>query len=256
MKNMMIAANWKMNTNLEQTENLATVLKRFVEKNDIGEIGISIFPPFTNISKAIEILKDTKVRVGAQNCSGEENGAFTGEVSAAMIKDLGCNNVIIGHSERRTQFGEKGEVIQKKLHRAFDSGLDVIYCIGESLEMRISDRTNEILSKLIKTELHNLDSQYLKNLTIAYEPVWAIGSGLTPLPNQIAETHVFIKNLMSDLFQLNGLSVPVLYGGSLNSKNAQEILSIDEVNGGLIGGASLSAESFTSIIETAIDIMG
>ncbi len=255
MKNMMIAGNWKMNTNLEQTANLANTLKRFVEKNDIGDIGISIFPPYTNINKAIDILKDTKVRVGAQNCSGEENGAFTGEISAAMLKDIGCNYVLIGHSERRTQFGEKGETIQKKLLKAFESGLEVIYCIGESLEMRISDRTNEILNKFLKTELHNLDSQYLKNLTIAYEPVWAIGSGLTPLPNQIAETHVFIKNTMLDIFQLNGLSVPVLYGGSLNANNAKEILSIDEVNGGLIGGASLSAESYTSILETAIEIM-
>lgn len=241
MRKFLIAANWKMNTNIEDGINLI----KNINSSDNENIDILICPPLTHLS-SIYSNKSNNIKIGAQNSYFENKGAFTGEVSNSMLKSVGCENVIVGHSERRSIFNEDNSLINRKLASSIQSGLTPILCVGESLEQRENGSTNQVLQEQLDECLLNIQAS---KCVIAYEPIWAIGTGITPTLNQISETHSFIKDHLEN--KHNYPKPIILYGGSLKDTNAEEILSIESVNGGLIGGASLVAEKFNKIIEMA-----
>ncbi len=240
----LLAGNWKMN-------GLLTEARQFIielEENPAPEhVEIALMPPYTLLHPLHDTLEEKGVRLGAQNVYFEAKGAFTGSISALMLRDAGCHYVILGHSERRNIMGETDKVEKAKLAAAWSAGLEPILCIGESLEQRQENETNRHLHRQL---------QVLKNtpedapLTVAYEPIWAIGTGLTPTAEQIEETHAYIHEVLGEL----GIDCRVLYGGSANQDNAKEILSCPGVEGLLIGGASLKAKSFSSMIATAAEV--
>jgi triosephosphate isomerase len=254
MKKIIIASNWKMNTNITKTESLCNSIKVIMNSNNFEDVDVLIAPPFTNIYSAYSILKDTKVRVGAQNCNDNQSGAFTGEVSAEMIADVGCKFVIVGHSERRVIYNESSDTISKKLKQVLTNNLTAVYCIGETLQEKQSGLTNIVLVNQINSEMNGILPNDLKKVIIAYEPVWAIGTGLTPTLSEINQTHSFIKNHLISIYSKEALTVPVLYGGSFNEKNGKEILFLPEVNGALIGGASIKEESIIEILKFSSEI--
>ncbi len=251
MKTMLIAGNWKMNKNIDETELLTSQFISGITNNLDPNVEVLICPPFTNLCSSSKLIKDTRLRLGAQNCHYEKNGAFTGEISIEMLISLGCTYVIVGHSERRALFNETNQFINLKVKAIVQSSLKAILCIGETKEERENNKTWEVLESQLFSCLIGIDGALLENVVIAYEPVWAIGTGLTASNEQIQEAHARIKNYISEIKGVPGLTVPVLYGGSLNESNAKDILSIQDVNGGLIGGASLKAEPFLSIINIA-----
>ena len=239
-----------MNTNATEAEKLGKHIVEAVREREIKS-GIVICPPFTNLAAVSAVVKDTIVRLGAQNCHYELKGAYTGEISTAMLRHFGCTYVIIGHSERRTYFFETDESVNKKAHAALNAGLTPIVCIGETLQERQENKTFDVLIKQMDDGLQGMEPDYAENIVIAYEPVWAIGTGISAETWQIAEAHAFIRKHLTGIFKGETSSVLILYGGSLNEENAPAILEIDDVNGGLIGGASLKGDSFLSIINTA-----
>lgn len=250
MRKYLIAANWKMNLN--KTEAISLVKEIDKETNPLNSnVDVTICSPFIHIPELIDYLMYSAISVGAQNCNENEKGAFTGEISAEMIKSYGCEYVIIGHSERRQLYNEKNELINEKVKIALKNDLKVIVCIGESLDERKSDKTNIILNTQLKESLIGITSDLIENVIIAYEPIWAIGTGITPTLSEINETHNAIRNYLIEIFGGKGINTPILYGGSLNDKNASDILKIKEVNGGLIGGASLKSDSFVKIVKIA-----
>ncbi len=250
MRKYYIAANWKMNLNKRE----ALKLSREIDNNTKplnSNIEVILCVPYIHISNVIENLGNSAISVAAQNCSNNKSGAFTGEVSAEMIKAYDCQYVIIGHSERREYFNESNEIVNQKIKIALENNLKVILCIGEELIDRKNQKTNFVLNSQLKECLLDIDKDSFKNIIVAYEPKWAIGTGLTPSNDEINETHNVIRNYLIDIFGSKGISVPIIYGGSLNEKNANDILKIKEVSGGLIGGASLKSESFIKIIKIA-----
>jgi triosephosphate isomerase len=251
MKTMLIAGNWKMNTTIDETEILTRQIIEGITNNLDPNVDVLICPPSINLSSASRLIKDTRLRLGAQNCHYEQKGAYTGETSISMLTSLGCSHVILGHSERRSYFGETNQFINLKVKAAVQSNLFAILCIGETKDERENNKTWEVLESQLFSCLIGIDGNLLEKVVIAYEPVWAIGTGLTATNDQIQEAHARIKNYISEIKGIPGRTVPVLYGGSLNEKNALEILSIQDVNGGLIGGASLTSNSFLSIINSA-----
>jgi len=254
MKRILIAGNWKMNTFESDGAALANSLKESLSgKKIISEV--LVCPPFTSISSVAQVLQGTEIMLGAQNCYFEEKGAFTGEVSPQMLKDIGCTNIIIGHSERRTYFKETDEFINKKALAILKCGLRSIICIGETLEERQHNLTFEVLGRQIKNGFEGIGIEFVETIIVAYEPVWAIGTGLAATPEQVQEAHAFIRNELTKIFGGSSDSIIILYGGSLNDENAMSLLSLKDVNGGLIGGASLKANSFLSIIDTAEKIL-
>ncbi len=248
---MLIAGNWKMNTTIDETEILTRQIIEGITNNLDPNVDVLICPPSINLSSASRLIKDTRLRLGAQNCHYEQKGAYTGETSISMLTSLGCSHVILGHSERRSYFGETNQFINLKVKAAVQSNLFAILCIGETKDERENNKTWEVLESQLFSCLIGIDGNLLEKVVIAYEPVWAIGTGLTATNDQIQEAHARIKNYISEIKGIPGRTVPVLYGGSLNEKNALEILSIQDVNGGLIGGASLTSNSFLSIINSA-----
>lgn len=251
MKNFLIAGNWKMNMLREDTRNFVNGLKEGISEFNLNNIEVLICPTFTSLGLAQKLTNGTKISLGAQNMHFEEKGAFTGEISPNMLLDSGCKYVIIGHSERRQYFNEDNSLLSKKLQSAFNSGLLPIFCIGETIEQRQTGVTFEILEKQLSI-LNNFEQKSLEKLVIAYEPVWAIGTGLTATTEQILEVHKWIAEYLMKNFKIK---IKILYGGSMNAKNAAEILSTDYVSGGLIGGASLVAEQFLSIINVAVKLV-
>ncbi|MDC3108110.1 triose-phosphate isomerase [Paracoccaceae bacterium] len=233
-KQKIIVANWKMNGS-------KTLLKEFSTFSQTKQNDIVLCPPFTLLSSAKALLPDF-IKVGAQNCSEEGNGAFTGEISALMLRDSHVSHVIIGHSERRTLYGETNSVILKKVESVIKSELTPIVCIGETLSEKKAKKTLQVLEKQIDACITKVDAQ--SRLIVAYEPIWAIGTGLTPNYDEIRETHMHIKKKMSLYFSTN---IPVLYGGSANSENCNKIISIENVDGLLVGGASLKKHDFEII---------
>jgi triosephosphate isomerase len=211
---------------------------------------VIVCPPYTSLLEAYSLLKDTKIKIGAQNMHFESSGAFTGEISASMLKSVGCEYVILGHSERRTIFGETDELINSKIKKANSSGLKPIFCVGELLEEREAGITEKVIEKQIRSGLKEISPEEMGNLIIAYEPVWAIGTGKTASPEQAEEVHKFIRGLINDKY---GTSVSdkivIQYGGSVNNKNARELLSQKDIDGALVGGASLKADAFIEIIQ-------
>ena len=246
MRKQIVAGNWKMNNDLSQTESLLSDLKSQTKTTNAE---VMVAPTFTNLHKAFETLKGTSIEVIAQNMHFAANGAYTGEISASMLKSVGIKTVILGHSERREYFNETDETLAKKVDAALDSGMRIIFCFGEVLEDRKSGNQEAIVGSQIKNALFHLEASAFKNIVLAYEPVWAIGTGETASPEQAQDMHAFIRRTLSNKYGSEVAdSLSILYGGSCKQNNAQEIFSKTDVDGGLIGGAALNAEDFFAIV--------
>ena len=242
-----IAANWKMNKTVDESVFFAERLSSEFAKTE--DTDIIIAPPFTALHAIAEALKGSAIHLSAQNMHWDEKGAYTGEISAGMLIDVGCEYVIIGHSERRNLFGERNEYINRKMKTACKLDLKPIFCIGETLDERKSERTFEILEKQIKEGLNNILSDDIRRIVFAYEPVWAIGTGKTATTKQAEEVHHYIRKVIIDLFGKNaGADIRIIYGGSVNQKNIDSLMNQPNINGALVGGASLDFESFAKII--------
>lgn len=240
-----IAGNWKMNKTLSETSKLIEELKPMV-KND--EVDVVFCVPSINILKAIELVKDSNIKIGAQNMYFEDAGAYTGEISPAMLKDAGVEYVILGHSERREYFAETDEIINKKLKKAFEYGLKPIVCCGETLTQRQQGITIDFIRQQIKIAFMDISADLAKNVVIAYEPIWAIGTGLTATKEQAEEVCASIRACIREIYDENVADViRIQYGGSVNAKNAKELFEQADIDGGLVGGASLKAE-FADIV--------
>ena len=251
MRNPIIGGNWKMNKGtpseaIEMLEELISLVKK------IDSVDIVIVPPFTVLFSAIQTVKNTNIMVGAQNMYYEEKGAFTGEVSPVFLKELGCKYVILGHSERRDIFNESDDLINKKLKKALKAGLNPIVCIGEHLEERETGGAKDVIENQFKLTFKDLKSEELNRVTIAYEPIWAIGTGKTATPEQAEEIHIFIRELIASIYGKNTAeTVRIQYGGSIKPTNAKEIFKKENIDGGLVGGASLQSKSLHEIIKAA-----
>lgn len=246
MRKQIVAGNWKMNNDLSETQALIADLKKQSQTTDAE---VMIAPTFVNLYHAVEALKDSKIEVVAQNMHFAENGAYTGEISADMLKSVGISTVILGHSERRAYFNETDESLAKKVDKALEKELRVIFCFGEELEDRKSDNHFNVVESQIKNALFHLPENAWTNIVLAYEPVWAIGTGETASADQAQEMHAFIRKTITDKYGDNvAQDVTILYGGSCKPTNAQEIFSKKDVDGGLIGGAALNAEDFYGIV--------
>ena len=243
-----VAGNWKMNMTLDESVNLINELKQ-ISTNDVD---IKIAPSFTNLNKAVSLLDSSKIEVIAQNVYPEERGAFTGEISIEMLKSVGVFSIIIGHSERRKYFNENDSILSKKAKMAIDNSLNIIFCIGEELSEREKGNHFELIKNQIINGLFGLDKDQIKNVVVAYEPVWAIGTGKTAENYQIQEMHEFIRKLFNDKYGSDiSQQIRIIYGGSVKPNNAEEIFSLNDVDGGLIGGASLNFSDFNTIVQAA-----
>ena len=251
MRRPFVAGNWKMNTSEAEAANLINSLTPLV--TDVQDVDMAVCPPFVYIHKAVYATKDSAVKVGAQNCYFETSGAYTGEIAPEMLKDVGCTYVILGHSERRHILKETDEVINAKTQKALAAGLHVILCVGELLEEREAGSTESVVETQLKGGLEGLTDADMANVTIAYEPVWAIGTGKTATPDQAQEVHAFIRNWLKEAFsETVADTVRIQYGGSVKPDNAAELLGQADIDGALVGGASLKADSFAAIIKAAL----
>ena len=241
-----IAGNWKMNNTPEQTVALIEELKPLVKD---AECDVIVCVPYIDIHAALTATKGTNIMVGAENCHWAESGAFTGEISATMLKTIGVPYVIVGHSERRQYFGETDLTVHDRTRAALNAGLKVILCVGELKEQRLENITAEVVRLQTKLALSGVSENEIENIIIAYEPVWAIGTGLTATPEQANEVNAIIRELIGELYGKTAADKMVVqYGGSMNEKNAVELLGKPDIDGGLIGGASLVAEKFAAIV--------
>lgn len=249
-RSVVIAGNWKMNKTPAEARALIEELKPMVADKNGCDIVICV--PYVDISVAVEATKGTNIKVGAENVHFAESGAYTGEISAKMLTECGVEYVIIGHSERRQYFGETDETVNLRVKAALAAGLKVILCVGEVKEQRLSGITDEVVAMQTKLDLLGVSADDMKNVIIAYEPVWAIGTGLTATPEQADETCGVIRKTLASLYGDEVAEATVIqYGGSMNAKNAAELLGKVNVDGGLIGGASLKAPDFTVIVTAA-----
>ena len=245
-----IAGNWKMNKTLSETRAYAEELKAILPKGKWCDVVLCV--PFVNIPAAIRLFKDCRVSIGAQNCHYEATGAYTGEVSAEMLKEVGVKYVIIGHSERRQYFNETDATVNKKVHAALEVGLRPIVCVGESLEQREMGVTMDLIAYQVKCALSGVSADKVRHVVIAYEPLWAIGTGKTATAEQAGEVCEAIRTVIRKLYGARvARSVTIQYGGSMNPGNAAELLAQPDVDGGLIGGASLKPDQFVDIINAA-----
>lgn len=239
-----------MNNDLNESQNLVSGIINGLGNDD--KCDVIVCPPFTSLNDVNSLIKDTQVKLGAQNMFYEDSGAYTGEISASMLKSVGCEFVILGHSERRTIFGEMEEFINKKIKKAIESELKVIFCIGETLSQREDGTTYDVIRLQVINGLQDVSEQHLKNIIIAYEPIWAIGTGKTATPEQAQEVHSFIRNLIQENYTDESAEELIIqYGGSVNPDNAATLLSQKDIDGALVGGACLKADSFLSIIAAA-----
>lgn len=253
LRKAIIAGNWKMNNTRPQAKALLEEIKPLVA-NAVGKVEVVACVPFTNLETAVHVTAGSNVKIGAENVHFEEKGAFTGEVSAPMLTELGVEYVVIGHSERRQYFGETDETVNKRTKAALKAGLKAIVCVGELKWERECHITEEVVGRQIKLDLWDVSAEELKNVVIAYEPVWAIGTGLTATPEQAEEVCAFIRATLAKLYdQATADAVTIQYGGSMNAKNAAELLAKPNIDGGLIGGASLRAEDFNVIVQAAVN---
>ncbi len=248
MRQAMVAGNWKMNGSSDFVSELITGLKA-----GIGDVSaeVAICPPFVYLSAAADAIAGSPIKLGAQNMCDQDKGAFTGEVAGPMLKDIGCEYVIIGHSERRTLYGETDEVCATKYGAVLKNGLKPIFCIGETLDQRESGVTNDVIARQIDAILDSDGVASLANAVLAYEPVWAIGTGKTATPDQAQEVHAFIRGKIAALDAGVAEGLRILYGGSMNPGNAAELIAQPDIDGGLIGGASLKADDFLTICKAA-----
>ncbi len=251
MRTKTIAGNWKMNKDLDDSVGLLQGFKSAASEFPSG-VKVIVCPPFTSLAVAQRILEGTPIALGAQNMHEEDEGAFTGEISAKMLKSVGCRYVIVGHSERRQFFGESNELINKKARKALVSGLIPIICVGETLSEREKDLTEKVVSVQTKGVLKELAAADVEKSIIAYEPVWAIGTGKTATPAQAEEVHQLIRKLVGQLYSwATAEKVVIQYGGSVKPENAKSLLSQPNIDGALVGGACLKVDSFGQIIKAA-----
>ncbi len=249
-RRIIIAGNWKMHKTPAETLRLLNGLK--VRAVNITKVEMVVCPTFVSLTIAAEALKDSRIVLGAQNMFWETEGAYTGEISAPMLKDAGCTYVILGHSERRQYFGETDETVNKRMHRALAEGLKPIMCIGETLQEREDNRMFEVLERQVTGGLAGISAGQMADVVLAYEPVWAIGTGKTATPEQADEAHAYIRGLIAKAYgDTVASAIRIQYGGSVKPGNAAELLSKDNIDGALVGGASLDAESFIAIIKAA-----
>ena len=249
MRKPFIAGNWKMNNDAQASADLAAGLAK--ELKDINTVDIAVCPTFVYLQTVADALGDSNIKVGSQNVYFESNGAFTGEISTDMLKDVGCTYAIIGHSERRHVIGETDELINKKLLATIKSGLLPILCVGELLEEREQEKTTEVVTSQIKAGLASVSAEEMANVTIAYEPVWAIGTGKTATAEQAQQVHAMIRDLLAEMFDADtAQKIRIQYGGSAKPANTAELMANPDVDGLLVGGASLKVDDFAAMIKT------
>ncbi|MFA8300129.1 MAG: triose-phosphate isomerase [Hyphomicrobiales bacterium] len=251
MRKKIVAGNWKMNKTFQEAEDLLDELVDLLENVKLEKKEVVVCPPTLFIELAFDYTDEVPLRIGAQNINDNEFGAYTGEISAAMLHSMGVEYAIIGHSERRKYYNEDDALLAKKVDMALDCGISPIFCIGEQLEDRESGKHFDVVRSQIENALFHLKAEEIGNVVFAYEPVWAIGTGKTATPDQAQEMHEFIRKIIAEKYSEELADImSILYGGSCNAKNAEEIFSKKDVDGGLIGGASLKADDFVKIIES------
>lgn len=256
MRKKLIAGNWKMNKDFHETAVLVNELKERL-KEFKKEVDIVICPPFTSLIVAKTLISGTPMKLGAQNMSQHDEGAYTGEISAKMLRTIGCNVVILGHSERRQYFGETNELVNAKIKQSLKNSLTPIVCIGETLQERESSITDRIITTQINGVLHELTSADIEKIVVAYEPVWAIGTGKTATTEQANQIHKLIRKLVGQIYSWAvAEKLVILYGGSVNEKNASDLLSQSDIDGSLVGGASLKSDSFVKIVQAGVESAG
>ncbi|NOY23591.1 MAG: triose-phosphate isomerase [Acidobacteria bacterium] len=252
MRKPFISGNWKMHNGIRETKDF---FARFLELYaDTSDVDVAIAPVFTSIAAAKEACKGRRVHIGAQNMHMEDKGAFTGEIAPVMLKELDVDFVILGHSERRHVFGETNKTIALKLKKAVEEGLLPILCVGETLQERENEKTETVLKEQLDTAFNDLDAKEAARVIVAYEPVWAIGTGKTATPKIAGNAHIFIRNRVKELYNaVAAEDIRILYGGSVKPANARELLSVPDIDGALIGGASLQPDSFAEIIKISLE---
>lgn len=251
MRKPLIAGNWKMHKTINESIELATGIKR--QLLDFTKTDIVLCPPFTSLSSVHEVIMDTNIKLGAQDMFWEKEGAFTGEISPVMLKDCGCEFVIIGHSERRKYFSETDTTVNKKMKSALEYGLVPIVCVGETLQERQAGSMESVVERQLQGALGDISPEKLESVIIAYEPVWAIGTGKTATPLQAEQMHKFIRGWIREKFsQELALRIIILYGGSVKPENIKELMKEEDIDGALVGGASLSVDSFVSIVKNSL----
>jgi triosephosphate isomerase len=250
MRKNIVAGNWKMNNDFKETKSLLTAIRKGLKKNTLKNKKVIVAPSFVHLNTAVKVLGDSKIKVAAQNMNASKSGAFTGEISAKMLKSVGVKTVILGHSERRAYFNETDELLKEKVDSALAQKMKIIFCFGEELNDRKENKHFELVESQIKNALFHLTDAQWSKIVLAYEPVWAIGTGETASPEQAQEMHAFIRKIVADKYSEElANNVSILYGGSVKPANAKEIFSKPDVDGGLIGGAALKAEDFLAIVE-------
>jgi len=248
MRIPVIAGNWKLNNNSKESVELVSRLKEMI--SDVEQVEVVVAPPYTALGAVAEVIKDSPVFLSAQNSFWEESGAFTGEISPSMLKDIGCQYTIIGHSERRLYFGETNETVNKRLKAAINASLTPIVCVGETLEEREEEKTFAVIDQQITGGLIDLSSIDMEKVVIAYEPVWAIGTGKTATPDQAQAVHHYIRQLIARTFDKEiADQIRILYGGSVKPENVDQLMAQEDIDGALVGGASLKADSFARIVK-------
>jgi triosephosphate isomerase (TIM) len=253
MRKKIVAANWKMN--MTQAESARFVQSLLLDLGDITDVEVVIIPPFTAIARVMEALGASQgIKVGAQNMHWEPNGAFTGEISAALLRDLLVRYVVLGHSERRRLFGETDEIVNRKVRAAHEAMLRPIVCVGETLEQRDKGNVEKILSIQLAGSLKDLNEKELHETVVAYEPVWAIGTGRNATPQQAQEAHAFIRRTLREMSdETTADKIRIQYGGSVKAENARDLMTQPDIDGALVGGASLDPRSFAQIVKAARD---
>lgn len=253
MRKIIIAGNWKLNKTSLEAIDLVNGLKR--ELVDVTAVDIVVCPPFTALTEVHDVLTESNIELGAQNIYWEDSGAFTGEVSAPMLKDIGVKYVIVGHSERRQFFGETNETVNKRIKAALKHKLVPIVCVGENLQERESNKTFDVVRNHVEGSLAGLSKEEIKGLVIAYEPVWAIGTGKTATSQQAQEVHKYIRTLLEKMAGAEvAQSVRIQYGGSVKPENTAELMGQEDIDGALVGGASLKSDSFSAIVKNSVSV--
>ena len=246
-----IVGNWKMHLTIRGAEQLASGLRQRLDR--LQGVDIGVCPPFLSLPAVASMLRGSSVRLGAQNCHWKTGGPFTGEVAAPMLKDVGCRHVILGHSERRHIFGESDSIVNAKVLTALECDLEPIICVGETLEQRRAERTKQVVGSQLLAAVENVTPEQMKRITLAYEPVWAIGTGETATPEQAQEVHAFLREQIVERCGAGiAEALRIQYGGSVKPENASRLLEQPDIDGGLIGGASLAADSFAAIVNAAL----
>jgi len=252
MRKKFVAGNWKMNKTIAGAITLASELVRKIGSHEPPCL-VAIAPTFIALDSVREVIKKSPIKLAAQNCHFEDDGAFTGEISASMLKAVGCDYVILGHSERRQYFGETDEIISKKVKKVLSESMQVILCVGETLQERESGTTQAVVERQVRGTLNGVSESEMKFITIAYEPVWAIGTGKTATPEQAEEVHCFIRELIQSLYSPSvSENLLIQYGGSVKGSNAKDLFQMPNIDGALVGGASLKVDEFYQIIQSTM----